>query len=37
MNPKASYFSHKDFDAMFENYNILNTNGIPICYLFQGI
>ena len=37
MNPKATYFAHKDFDAMFENYNILNGNAIPILYLFQGI
>lgn len=37
MNPKSLYFSHKDFDALFENYNILNSSTIPIIYLFQGI
>lgn len=37
MNPKSLYFAHKDFDAMFENYNILNSNTIPLSYLFQGI
>ena len=37
MNPKSTYFAHKDFDAMFENYNILNVNTIPIEYLFQGM
>ena len=36
MNPKATYFAHKDFDALFENYNILNGNAIPIMHLFQG-
>lgn len=37
MNPKALYFSHKDFDALFENYNILNSSTVPVIYLFQGL
>lgn len=35
-NPKSLFFTYKDFDGMFESYNILNLSSIPLNNLIQG-